>query len=546
LISFFLKYLKNRASSIFKCSTFTTIMNNSKSIFSHFGSDLPAGLVVFLVALPLCLGIAMSSGAPLFSGIIAGVVGGIVVGYLSGSSTSVSGPAAGLTVIVLNAIADLGSFDVFLVSVVIAGVFQIILGVAKAGVIGYYFPTSVIKGMLAGIGIILIIKQLPYAFGVNETQNFTQYIPFINDWEAVFDLRNLANMFDFGALIITLISMTILIIWDKPLIKKNKVLSIVPGPLLVVMLGIGINKIFKFFVPNLYLTEEDKVVLPQVKSWDGFTDLLVFPDFTQIGNPDVWIVAFTIAIIASLETLLSLEAADKIDPYKRVSPPNRELFAQGTGNIINGLVGGLPVTAVIVRSSANVTSGAKTKMSAIFHGVLLVLSVLLIPGLLNLIPLACLAAILLQVGYKLAKISLFKNQAKLGWDQFLPFLITILGIVIFDLLIGIGLGMGVAIVYILLRNFQNSHVLKARENVDSPDTLRIILSEEVSFLNKGSLIKTLDEIPDGKHVIIDGSNSKIIDYDVLEVIENFRINAKERAIEVDTIKIKSVKVSGMH
>ena len=521
-------------------------MNNSKSIFSHFGSDLPAGLVVFLVALPLCLGIAMSSGAPLFSGIIAGVVGGIVVGYLSGSSTSVSGPAAGLTVIVLNAIADLGSFDVFLVSVVIAGVFQIILGVAKAGVIGYYFPTSVIKGMLAGIGIILIIKQLPYAFGVNETQNFTQYIPFINDWEAVFDLRNLANMFDFGALIITLISMTILIIWDKPLIKKNKVLSIVPGPLLVVMLGIGINKIFKFFVPNLYLTEEDKVVLPQVKSWDGFTDLLVFPDFTQIGNPDVWIVAFTIAIIASLETLLSLEAADKIDPYKRVSPPNRELFAQGTGNIINGLVGGLPVTAVIVRSSANVTSGAKTKMSAIFHGVLLVLSVLLIPGLLNLIPLACLAAILLQVGYKLAKISLFKNQAKLGWDQFLPFLITILGIVIFDLLIGIGLGMGVAIVYILLRNFQNSHVLKARENVDSPDTLRIILSEEVSFLNKGSLIKTLDEIPDGKHVIIDGSNSKIIDYDVLEVIENFRINAKERAIEVDTIKIKSVKVSGMH
>lgn len=297
-------------------------MNNSKSIFSHFGSDLPAGLVVFLVALPLCLGIAMSSGAPLFSGIIAGVVGGIVVGYLSGSSTSVSGPAAGLTVIVLNAIADLGSFDVFLVSVVLAGVFQIILAVAKAGIIGYYFPTSVIKGMLAGIGIILIIKQIPYAFGVNDTQNLSQYIPFINDWDAVFDLRNLANVFDFGALIITLISMMILIIWDKPLIKKNKVLNIVPGPLLVVMLGIGINKIFKFFVPNLYLTVEDKVVLPQVQSWIGFTDLLVFPDFTQIGNPDVWIVGFTIALIASLETLLSLEAADKIDPYKRVSPPN--------------------------------------------------------------------------------------------------------------------------------------------------------------------------------------------------------------------------------
>lgn len=521
-------------------------MNKTKNIFSHLGSDLPAGLVVFLVALPLCLGIALSSGAPLFSGIIAGVVGGIVVGYLSGSSTSVSGPAAGLTVIVLNAISDLGAFDVFLLAVVIAGVFQIILGVAKAGVIGYYFPTSVIKGMLAGIGIILIIKQIPYAFGVNETKNLEKYIPFVNDWEAVLDLKNLANEFDFGALIITIISLAILILWDKPFIKKNKFLKVIPGPLLVVILGVGINKFFKFIVPSLYLDTEDKVVLPQVQSWDGFTSLFMFPDFTAIGNPDVWVVAFTIAIIASLETLLSLEAADKLDPYKRVSPPNRELFAQGTGNIINGLVGGLPVTAVIVRSSANVTSGARTKMSAIFHGVLLVLSVLLIPGLLNLIPLACLAAILLQVGYKLAKISLFKTQAKLGWDQFLPFVITILGIVIFDLLIGIGLGMGVAIVYILLRNFQNSHVLTARENVDSPDTLRIILSEEVSFLNKGSLIKTLDEIPDGKHVIIDGSNSKIIDYDVLEVIENFRINAKERDIEVDTIKIKSVKVGGMH
>ncbi|AFL86163.1 sulfate permease-like transporter, MFS superfamily [Belliella baltica DSM 15883] len=521
-------------------------MNNSKNIFSHLGSDLPSGLVVFLVALPLCLGIALSSGAPLFSGIIAGIVGGIVVGYLSGSSTSVSGPAAGLTVIVLNAIADLGAFDIFLLSVVLAGVFQIILGVAKAGIIGYYFPTSVIKGMLAGIGIILIIKQIPYAFGVNETQNLAKYIPFVNDWEAVMDLRNLANEFDFGALIITIISLTILILWDKPFIKRNKVLKVIPGPLLVVILGVAINKFFKFFVPNLYLDFEDKVILPKVQSWDGFTDLFMFPDFTAISNPDVWVVAFTIAIIASLETLLSLEAADKIDPYKRVSPPNRELFAQGTGNIVNGLVGGLPVTAVIVRSSANVTSGARTKMSAIFHGLLLVLSVLLIPSLLNLIPLACLAAILLQVGYKLAKISLFKTQARLGWDQFLPFVITILGIVIFDLLIGIGLGMGVAIVYILLRNFQNSHVLSARENVDSPDTLRIILSEEVSFLNKGSLIKTLDEIPDGKHVIIDGSNSKIIDYDVLEVIENFRINAKERGIEVDTIKIKSVKVGGVH
>ncbi|MCH7414451.1 SulP family inorganic anion transporter [Belliella sp. R4-6] len=521
-------------------------MNKSKNIFSHLGSDLPAGLVVFLVALPLCLGIALSSGAPLFSGIIAGVIGGIVVGYLSGSSTSVSGPAAGLTVIVLNAITDLGAFDVFLLAVVLAGVFQVVLGIVKAGVIGYYFPTSVIKGMLAGIGIILIIKQIPYAFGVNETKNLAQYVPFINDWEAVLDLRNLANQFDFGALIITVISLAVLILWDKSFVKQNKILRVVPGPLLVVILGVGINKFFKFVIPSLYLNTDDKVVLPQVQSWEGFTSLFTFPDFSAIGNPEVWIVAFTIAIIASLETLLSLEAADKIDPYKRVSPPNRELFAQGTGNILNGLVGGLPVTAVIVRSSANVTSGARTKMSAIFHGLLLVMSVLLIPGLLNLIPLACLAAILLQVGYKLAKISLFKTQAKLGWDQFLPFIVTILGIVIFDLLIGIGLGMGVAIVYILLRNFQNSHVLTLEGHKDSFDAITIILSEEMSFLNKGALIKTLDDIPNGKYVVIDGSNSKIIDYDVLEVIENFKINAKERDIEVDTIKIKSVKIGGLH
>jgi MFS superfamily sulfate permease-like transporter len=264
-----------------------------------------------------------------------------------------------------------------------------------------------------------------------------------------------------------------------------------------------------------------------------------------LGNSDVWLAAFTIGIIASLETLLSLEAADKIDPYKRVSPPNKELLAQGIGNMANGFVGGLPVTAVIVRSSANVGAGARTKFSAIFHGVLLFGSVMLIPGVLNLIPLACLAAILLQIGYKLAKVSLFKSQAKLGWDQFLPFVITILGIVLFDLLIGIGLGMGVAIVYILLRNLQNSHFLEEGKK-EKNNTIKITLAEEVSFLNKGALIKTLEEIPDGKHVIIDGSKSQVIDYDVLEVIENFKSNAPSRNIAVDTIKIKSVRTGGLH
>ncbi|MGY6743365.1 MAG: SulP family inorganic anion transporter [Cecembia sp.] len=516
-----------------------------KTLFSHLSSDLPAGLVVFLVALPLCLGIALASGAPLFSGIIAGVIGGIVVGMLSGSHTSVSGPAAGLTVIVLNAINELGAFDVFLLAVFLAGLFQFVMGIVKAGVIGYYFPTSVIKGMLAGIGIILIIKQIPYALGVSDGGSLAEYIPLVNDWETVNDLRNLGQDLGWGAIIITAVSLGILVLWDKPFMKRVSYIKLFPGPLIVVVFGILINQLFNVSAPSMYLEESNRVILPIVDSWEGFKGLFTFPDFSEIFNSDVWLAAITIGIIASLETLLSLEAADKIDPYKRISPPNKELIAQGTGNMVNGLIGGLPVTAVIVRSSANVNSGAKTKISAIFHGILLFGSVFLIPGILNLIPLASLAAILLQVGYKLARFSLFKSQVKLGWDQFLPFIITILGIVLFDLLIGIGLGMGVAIVYILLRNFQNSH-FEEKYIKEKGETIKITLSEEVSFLNKGALMKALDEIPDGKHVIIDGSKSKVIDYDVLEVIENFKTNAPSRNIDVDTIKIRGIKIDGLH
>lgn len=520
-------------------------MPNKKGLFANLGADLPAGLVVFLVALPLCLGIALSSGAPLFSGIIAGVVGGIVIGFLSGSHTSVSGPAAGLTVIVLNAISDLGAYDIFLTAVFIAGLMQIGLGVAKAGIIGYYFPTSVIKGMLAGIGIILIIKQIPYAFGVNETSNLLEFTPFINDLDAVISLRLLLNEFEFGSLIVAIASLAILILWEKPAIQQNKISKVIPGALLAVLFSIGINKFFKFFVPGLYIDTEDKVSLPAINGFGDFLDQLMFLNPSGFLNPDVWVVAITIAVIASLETLLSLEAADKIDPYKRISPPNKELFAQGVGNMINGLVGGMPVTAVIVRSSANVSSGGKTKMSAIFHGVLLLASVLMIPGLLNLIPLASLAAILLLVGYKLAKISLFKSMYKLGWDQFLPFAATILGIIVFDLLKGIGLGMVIGVIFILLRNYKNSYFFKDTQSVD-PNLSHIILSEEVSFLNKGSLISALNRLPNDSKVIIDGSKSVIIDYDVLEVIENFKTNAKERNIEVETINIKSVRTSSLH
>nr|MBI1232683.1 SulP family inorganic anion transporter [Cytophagales bacterium] len=520
-------------------------MPNRKGLFANLGSDLPAGLVVFLVALPLCLGIALSSGAPLFSGIIAGVVGGIVIGSLSGSHTSVSGPAAGLTVIVLNAIADLGAYDIFLTAVFIAGIMQIGLGIAKAGIIGYYFPTSVIKGMLAGIGIILIIKQIPYAFGVNEDANLLEYTPFVNDLDAVLSLRLMLNAFDMGSVIVAVISLAILILWEKPFIQKNKFSKVIPGALLAVLLSIGINKFFKFFIPNLYINMEDKVSLPSINGFGEFVDQLIFFNPSGFLNPDVWIVAITIAVIASLETLLSLEAADKIDPHKRGSPPNKELFAQGVGNMINGLIGGMPVTAVIVRSSANVSSGAKTKMSAIFHGILLLASVLLIPNLLNLIPLASLAAILLLVGYKLAKVSLFRTMYRLGWDQFLPFAATIFGIIVFDLLKGIGLGMVIGVIFILLRNYKNSYFYKDTKT-DDTNVSHIILSEEVSFLNKGALISALNRIPNNSKVIIDGSKSVIIDYDVLEVIENFKTNAKERDIEVETIAIKEVKTASVH
>ncbi|EON75353.1 Sulfate permease [Lunatimonas lonarensis] len=515
-------------------------------MFGNLGADLPAGLVVFLVALPLCLGIALSSGAPLFSGVIAGVVGGIVVGFLSGSHTSVSGPAAGLTVIVLNAITDLGAFDLFLTAVFLAGAIQVGLGMAKAGVIGYYFPTSVIKGMLAGIGIILIIKQIPYAFGVADTRDLLEYAPFVNDLDAVMSLNLLVtSVIEYGSLIVALVSIGIMLLWEKPVVQGNKILKLLPGALVAVLVSIGINKFFKFFVQDLYITTEDKVKLPEISGFSSLVDQLMFLDPSGFLDSKVWVVAITIGIIASLETLLSLEAADKIDPYKRISPPNKELFAQGIGNMVNGLIGGLPVTAVIVRSSANVSSGAKSKLSAIFHGLLLLLSVLIIPNLLNLIPLASLAAVLLLVGYKLAKISLFRTMYKLGWDQFLPFFATILGIIVFDLLKGIGIGMAIGVVYILMRNYKNAYFYK--ETTDSDSKLHhIVLSEEVSFLNKGALISALNKIPVDSKVIIDGSNSKVIDYDVLEVIENFKTNALERNIEVETIGIQSVVIKSLH
>jgi MFS superfamily sulfate permease-like transporter len=506
--------------------------------FKYLKNDLPAGLVVFLVALPLCLGIALASGAPLFSGIIAGMVGGIIVAFASGSSLSVSGPAAGLTVIVLNAITQLGSYEVFLLAVAIAGLLQIALGYLKAGIIGYYFPSAVIKGMLAAIGIILILKQIPHAIGY-DVDNEGDFDFIQADGQNTFsEILNSINHLHPGAVIIAVVSLIILILWERPFLKKYAFFKIVPGALLIVVAGIAINEWFYASNSILHLTGDKLVRLPVAASAAGFINQFTLPDFSALGNYHVYVVALTIAIIASLESLLSVEAADKLDPYKRNTPTNRELKAQGLGNFISGLIGGLPLTAVIVRTSANINAGAKTKLSAIFHGLLLLGSVIGLASVLNKIPLACLAALLLMVGYKLAKISLFKSMYKLGWDQFLPFIVTVLAIQFSDLLRGIALGMVVSVFFILRNNYKRAYFFH-KEKHHTGEKIVIQLAEEVSFLNKGSIVLTLDHLPDNSTVVIDGSKSENIDMDVLEIIHDFKKTAELRNIQLELKSIPS-------
>jgi MFS superfamily sulfate permease-like transporter len=491
--------------------------------FKYLKEDLPAGLVVFLVALPLCLGIALASGAPLFSGIIAGIVGGIVVAFASGSALSVSGPAAGLTVIVLNGITTLGSYDQFLVAVVLAGILQIILGFLKAGVIGYYFPSSVIKGMLAAIGIILILKQLPIAIGYNKAT---------------------AVSYHMGSILIAGISIAIILFWELPFLKKYAFFKYVPGALIAVLVGVGLNLFFKTSIPEWALSAEALVKLPVANNSTEFIGQFTLPNINALGNYQVYVVAVTIAIIASLESLLSTEAGDKLDPYKRVTPTNRELKAQGLGNLISGMIGGLPMTAVIVRTSANVNAGAKTKLSAIFHGLLLLVSVVGFATVLNQIPLACLAAVLLVVGYKLAKISLFKEMYKLGWEQFIPFFVTVVAIQFSDLLKGIALGMLVAIFYILRRNYRRDYEIH-QDKQSEGGAITILLAEQVTFINKGSIAKKLSDIAAGTTVTIDASRAHYIDLDVLEIIYDFETSAKLKNIQVHLVQVPArVAVSG--
>lgn len=504
------------------------------SPFKHVGKDLSASIVVFFVALPLCLGIALASGAPLFSGLIAGIVGGIVVGATSGSALGVSGPAAGLAVIVLTAIGTLGSFENFLLAVILAGVIQLVFGVLKAGVIGYYFPSAVIKGMLAAIGIIIVLKQIPHALGYDVDyegdESFAQA-----DGENTFSaLSSMLDSFTPGAIVLSVVALLILILWDKVLSKKHQIFKLIPGPLAVVVLGI----LFQTFIPQssfLYIGASHLVNVPIPENVDMFLGQFTLPNFAAITNPQVWTVALTLAIVASLETLLSVEAADKIDPEKRTTPTNRELLAQGTGNILSGLIGGLPLTQVIVRSSANVMSGGRTKLSTIFHGFFLLLSIILIPRLLNKIPLAVLAAVLLMVGFKLANPGLFKSMFKLGRTQFLPFIVTVLGVVFTDILVGISLGMAVSVLIILIENYKNSHFLHIVKDSDSENHIRMTLAEELSFLNKGAILRELSNLQPGTFLELDVRKTIHMNYDVIEILEDFTSKARERKISVQLV-----------
>lgn len=506
------------------------------NIFSHIKSDFSSGLVVFLVALPLCLGIAMASGVPLFSGIIAGIIGGIIVTSISNSHISVSGPAAGLTAIVVSAIASLGTLDAFFTAVFIAGLIQLILGFMKAGGISNYFPNNVIEGMLVGIGITIFLKQIPKALG--STIEIGNGLNIFKDiYNAFFDIQ-------LGVILIMLLSLGTIMIWDKiPSLKDIKVL---PSALIAVILGTILNEVLIATNSSIAITNSNFLVeLPTVKNFEEFKNIFIFPHFLSDGlnltvfmNKEIWTVAFTIAIVASVETLLCIEAADRLDPQKRLTDTNLELKAQGIGNMISSLLGGLPMTSVVVRSSANANAGAKTKLSAIIHGILLLICVFSIPMFLNRIPLATLAAILLIIGYKLARPTVFKHFMNRGKYQFVPFIVTVFTVVFVDLLIGVTLGMIISIFSILRGNMKRAYYFHQEEYEDG-DIIHIHLAQEVSFLNKAAILFTLEAIPEDSKVIINAADTVYIAHDILDAIDDFqKIKAPLKNIEVTLIGFK--------
>jgi carbonic anhydrase len=511
--------------------------NGNGSLSSTLPRDLASGVVVFLVALPLCLGIALASGAPLFSGLLAGIVGGILVGLLSGSHTSVSGPAAGLTAVVAAQIVSLGSYEAFLLAVVLAGGIQIVLGVLRAGFIANFIPSSVIKGLLAAIGIILILKQIPHLFGHDtDPEGDMSFVQ--PDKENTFsELYKTLSDLNLGAAIIGLASVALLVVWGrwKPLKK-----SIVPAPLVVVVLGVVFAGLFRRLGEGWEIGASHLVQVPVAESLDAFFQFLKLPDFNQITKPAIYMAAFTLAAVASLETLLNLEAVDKLDPQQRISPPSRELIAQGVGNVASGLIGGLPLTSVIVRSSVNINAGGKTKLSAIIHGILLLSCVALLPAWLNMIPLSCLAAILIVTGAKLVSPALIRQMWSSGRPQFIPFAATVLGIVLTDLLVGVIIGLLVSLGFILHSNLRRP-IRRYVEKHLGGDVVHVVLANQVSFLNRAALINVLEAVPRGGQILLDAQSTDYIDPDVLELIRDFKEqSAPARGIEVSLIGFKGV------
>ena len=498
----------------------------AKEYFKSFPNDIASSIVVFLVALPLCLGVALASNAPLFSGIIAGILGGVIVGLASKSHLSVSGPAAGLTAIVAVAITTLPSFEAFLIAVVICGLLQIVLGFIKAGVIGDYVPNNVIKGMLAAIGLILILNQFPHLIGDDSHFETDEGIP-----ESGNMFSNFINAFAHitpVALLVGVICLAFHFTWEKFTTDKKGFIKFIPAPLLVVLIGVGINLLFNNLGYENALSKEHLVSIPVASSANEFLSFFTTPDWHHLLNSQVWTTGITLALVASLESLLSIEAVDDLDPYQRVTPTNRELKAQGVGNILSGLIGGLPITSVIVRSSANVNAGAKTKMSTIYHGLLLLLCVAFIPVILNLIPKAALAAILIFTGYKLAKPALFKTFYKKGWDQFLPFIITIIAILMTDLLKGVIIGIGVGLFFVMRSNFKSAVFV-----VNDDNKYLFRLRKDVSFLNKAIIKSKLEKVPENSFVLIDAARADFIDRDVVETIEDFMLHAPLKNIRVE-------------
>lgn len=499
-----------------------------KNLFKTVKHDVPSSIVVFLVAIPLCLGIALGSKAPLFSGIIAGIVGGIVVGMLSKSPLSVSGPAAGLTAVVVAAMGKLPGFEAFLLAVVLAGIIQVILGYFKAGVIGDFVPNSVIKGMLAAIGIILILKQLPHLVGYDEDFAGDESFDQSNKENTFSGLVHAMSAFTPAAMIIGGVSFAILLLWQTPIFKKSRVLQLMPAPLVVVLLSVILNQWFINGYTNFGLESKHLVTLPIAADLNAFLGFFTFPDFSALNNYNVWTVAITVAIIASLESLLSIEAIDKLDPFKRVTPSNRELKAQGVGNIVSGLLGGIPITSVIVRSSVNLNAGARSKASTIIHGILLLVSVIFIPQILNMIPLAALAAILIHTGLKLANIGMIRNFYKQGWDQFVPFVITVIAILFTDLLIGIVVGLLVGLFFMIQSNFRSAVLV-----VNNQKNYLFRFRKDVSFLNKPIVKRKLQQIPENSHVLIDATRADFIDKDVIEAVNDFLSHAHLKNIKVE-------------